>query len=370
MFGTSIRQQNKRNYSKSVLIVPVWRVLRVILMAILYAASSPSGIDAQMGSPHQAKAGETSISVSVVDFYGNVIDAPAEVTLLGDSNSSGIQSVAAENGVAHFTGLAGGTYTVTAEVPGFKNGMAEVDARDFGVTEATVTMEPQDGSYTAPVAAGMFLAPKAKKDLEGGMAALRAGKYDEAQERFEEAYKLAPGNPDVNDVLGEFFLTTNHPEKSEEYLNQAASIDPDNINVLIDMGQLRIEQKNYAGAVVPLEKAVSVAPHYWFAHWLLGVSYLDTREDEKARVEANAAITTGKGKANDGEFLLGAALAALGRGEEAVGALKKFVRDLPHDAYVPSALQLIAKLQPSDAASAVASVGQNATSMQSQSQAH
>jgi tetratricopeptide (TPR) repeat protein len=98
---------------------------------------------------------------------------------------------------------------------------------------------------------------------------------------------------------------------------------------------------------------VTLAPHDYFAHWLLGIGYYGSRQYEKARVEAVAAIKASKGAASDAEYLLGQALAGLGRNGEAIATLQKFVNEKPAGYYAPAAKTLIAKLQdaPAEAAS-------------------
>jgi Flp pilus assembly protein TadD len=119
-------------------------------------------------------------------------------------------------------------------------------------------------------------------------------------------------------------------------------------------------QHDADGAQVPLQKAVAIAPRDTFAHWLLGAAYLDSGQFEKARVEALAAIKTSKGIANGAGYILGEALAGLGRNGEAVEALQKFVREFPRDTYAESARALISKLQGAPALGAAGPATQSA----------
>lgn len=300
-------------------------------------------------SPGFGGASGATLTVNVVAPDGNTIDMPAIVILSSISASSSPQEQASDDGVAQFQNLKEGAYFVFVSLPGFKSAKQEVQIVMMGLSEASVVMESDDGS-DQPAAPGMMLAPKAKKDINDGIAALHASKYDEARKHFEAAYKLAPGDPDVNDALGLLYIVKKDTPHAQEYISRALSLDPNNLNALVDDGQLKLIQEDFNGAQPPLEKAVNLAPHDYFAHWLLGIGYYGSRQYEKARVEAVAAIKASKGAASDAEFLLGQALAGLGRNAEALATLQKFVNEKPTDYYAPSAKTLIAKLQTAPAA--------------------
>ncbi len=322
------------------LVDPMCRAFRFVIAAALFAPA----MFAQMGVP-SPKTGSGSIVVRIETDDGRPLDLPARVVLMPWGNASSLQQATADNGTVQFSRLAGGRYSLTVVAAGFKDGNTDVDVLDFGTVEASVTMEVVDDPSTSLGAMGIVLAPKAKKELDDGIAAMHAAKYDEAQKHLEAAFKLAPGNPDVNDTFGEFFLVTKNLPKAQEYLQRAVSLDPANIAALVDTGQLRIQQRDFAGAQTPLEKAVTLAPEDRLAHWLLGVAYLDQHQYEKSRVEAAAAIKISKGVVSEGEYLLGEALAGLGRTPEAITALQTFIHALPKDPYAASAQELLAKLQ-------------------------
>ena len=299
---------------------------------------------AQMTPPVQ-RSGGGSVRVRVNRTDGQPFELQAHVILAPEGNPAAELSQMANNGIADFSHLASGAYTVTVHVPGYNDATADVNVSSFGLVEASVTMELAYDPETSLGEMGFVLAPKAKKELDDGIAAMRARKYEDAQKHLEAAYTLAPGNPDVNDILGKFFLLTKDLPKAQQYIDRAKSLDPSNISALVDSGQLRIEQRDFAGAEPPLEKAVALAPQNESAHWLLSVAYLDLRDYEKSRVEADSALKLSKTPVSNAQYLLGASLAGLGRNEEAIAALQAFVHALPNDPYAPSAQTLLVKLQ-------------------------
>jgi tetratricopeptide (TPR) repeat protein len=282
--------------------------------------------------------------VNVVGEDGSPLSA--EVTVSTDGDTGGHSDLAGSNGMVRFAGMPRGSYVVSARAVGFKEAYGSVNVPSgYGVYSTTVTMSPDQNESTDT--AGMVLAPKAKAEFDKGVEEMRAQHYGEAEKHLLAAYKLAPGNPDVNDKLGGLYLLMRDFAKAQDYLTRAVSIDPGSEKFLTDLGQLWLQQGDYPEAAKTLLKAVSMAPGDWFAHWMLGIAYIHANEDEKARSEAAQAIKLGKGaaNANDAQYLLGEALADLGRNEEAISALQTFLKGSPKNSYVPAAKALIAKLQ-------------------------
>jgi cytochrome c-type biogenesis protein CcmH/NrfG len=317
-----------------------------LLLTIALLATTASILPAQI-APTQ-RTGSGGVLVRVVGDNNQPIDTPARVIIWPEGDMSRELQATSNNGSAQFARLVGGRYTVEVDIPGFKKGTGETYVMDFGTVDVSVHMETDDPS-AGPGAKGMLLAPKARKELDAGLAEMRASKYPEAEKHFEAAYKLAPGNPEVNNMLGKLYLFTKDFDKSQDFFSRAASLDPANVTALLGIGQLRILQLNFDASIEPLEKAVQLAPQNSFAHWLLGVGYLDTKKSEKARQQATEAIKFSKSP-SEAEYLLGEALYALGRNAEALAAFQTFVHDLPNDFFVPAAQKTIAKLQASPAA--------------------
>lgn len=316
-----------------------------LLVSLPFSRATFAQYSSQMpGQPSgQPRGGTAVVMVNVVGQDGDPVGQGAQVTISAQGDS-GRTDMSGSNGVVRFAGLNRGSYVVSVRELGYKDGYGSVEVpMSYGTYNTTVTLESVPS--TDETGKGMVLAPKAKAEYDKGVDAMRHQRYDEAQKHLEAAYKLAPGNPDVNDKLGELSLVMKNREKAQQYLVNALSLDPDNEDALTDMGELRIEEHDYPAAEKPLEQAVNVNPNDWFAHWLLGVAYLRVNENEKARAQAAAAIKSGKGSANDAEYLLGEALAKLGRTDDAIHALQIFVKGAPKNSYAPAANALIAKLQ-------------------------
>lgn len=302
-----------------------------------------------------ASSGNGVVIVSVIGRDGEPVDRMFDVTLtrIGfDYNN--IEQKTGPNGVTQFNGLAYSRYRVMASDPNYNDSGDELELTAArGVVTVTLTVDRKGTDSSETPAKGFALAPKAKKEVDAGMKAMHAGQYNDALQHLQAAYKLAPGNPDVNDILGEIYLTTKDFANAQKYIQNAISIEPDNLSALMDMGYLQVEQKDYVLAEISLERAVNLAPQAWRPYWLLGEAYLRLNQVDKARDEATAAIKTGKGQAFDAEYLLGESLAVLGEHGEAIKALQQLVTDAPDNSNVPAAKTLIARLQAADAVSSL-----------------
>lgn len=335
-------------------IAPAWvriaAVICFVLAAVLPGArllvaqdTSDPVVAAQGGNPRGM------LIIYLVGDDGKPVTASGVVTIFRAGEVSGPNQMTGSSGVARFSPLANAAYTVVASVTGYKDARVEAEvAPEHTVGEVTITME-RTGEDTAQQgnAKGITLAPKAKKEAQKGIDAMRAAHYDEAEKHLKAAYDLAPGNPDVNDRLAELFLMTKDYDKAQSYLEKALSIEPDNASALTDIGWLRVQRGDNSGAQGALQRATTLDPNRWFAHWLLGLAYLRQREYEQARIEAATAIKVGKGAAVDAEYLLGESLAALGRQDEAIKALQDFLRDGPNNSDAPAAQMLIVNLRAS-----------------------
>lgn len=328
-------QINKSN--QAVLVFPWKKIYATFAFAVFAAPLAIAQSSHALGSGGSLK----------VEIFtgGQLTDLPAQVVVASEGSTANTEQTVCNDGMAVFGSLPAGVYSVTVHIPGFNDGKGQAQVFGDGMAETTVELDPSDDARTQQSGTGFMLAPKAKKDLELGLDAIQASRFDQAQQHLNAAYNLAPGDPDVSSALGELYLIMKNLDEAQHYIEHATSVAPDNLNALVEMGQLRMLQNNPAAAQPALEHAVDVAPRDKFAHWLLGMAYLEQGLYEKAKDEAVEVVKINKSAATDGEFLLGEALAGLGRTAEAIETLKTFVKKVPHDAYTPYAQNLIAKLQ-------------------------
>ena len=285
--------------------------------------------------------------VSIAGDDGKPLTDFGVVTILRDGEVSGDHQNTTSSGVVRFTQLAWAHYTIVVSVSGYRDERASADiSPNSSAAEVSVTLTRVTGESTQSAADnGVTLAPKAKKEAQKGLDALHDGKYGEAQKHLEAALEMAPGNPDLNDRMGELFIVTKKYDQAQSYLQKAISLQPDNAGALTDLGWLHVQQGDSSDAQPLLQRAIAADPQRWFTHYLLALSYLREGQFDQARGEAATAVKVGKGQAIDAEYLLGECLAVLGRNEEAIKTLQEMLKDAPTSSNAPAAQTLIAKLQ-------------------------
>lgn len=335
----------------------VWRGRTIFFTVFLAIMALGSSVAAQGSGPDMndpvviAQGGNPvgTLIIYVVGADGKQVTSQGVVTIFRAGEVSGQHQGLSGNGIARFNFLANAAYTVIVTADGYKDAREEAEITPGKtMSEVTVTMErPDGGTSDPPDAKGVVLAPKAKQEAQKGIDAMVAGQYEEAQKHLNAAYKMAPGNPDLNDRMAELFLTMKNFDKAQTYLQKALSIEPDNASALTDLGWLHVQQGDNADAETVLQRAITADPQRWFTHWLLGLSYLRQGNYDSARQEAATAVKVGKGAAADAQYLLGESLALLGRNEDAIKALQDLVKSAPDNSNVASARILIAKLEAS-----------------------
>ncbi len=222
--------------------------------------------------------------------------------------------------------------------------------KDFNVTSAIVTYnqeitlerDPAAIELTAPSSS---MPPKARKETQRAVAALKSGNYKEAQKRLDAAYKLVPTSADVNFLLGYLQVQDKDLEHAVSYLQKASELDPHNVQAFTLLGRISLQKGEYEAARTSLEQAVKADPEYWMAHNLLANVYLKQHEYEKAAQQARLAMEKGKGAGNSAQLILGEALGNLGKDQEAIQALKAYLQDTPASPSAQQVRDMIAELE-------------------------
>lgn len=287
------------------------------------------------------------ITVHVYGPDNRPLRRQAFVTLYQRGSSMQLGTVMTdEASAAAFSGMPGyGPYTVEVKAAGY-----ETERKDFeynvssGQITVDVVLHPVPNADVTRAAAPS-LSPKAQEEVQKGLKAMQAGKFQDAQAEFMGAHKIAPQDADVCYWLGAAYQKGKDLQNAEAYLEKATALDPDHVMALVALGQVRDQQKNYQAAIAPLKRASALDGKEWVAHWVLADAYLRTGDYEEALKNSQAAIELGKGAATKAELIEGQALANLGRLDEAIKVLEGFMHDEPNDPAVPSVRAFIARLK-------------------------
>jgi tetratricopeptide (TPR) repeat protein len=328
--------------------------LLLLFLALPVLAQKPTG-----GPPTQS-AGQRSSTASFptaneapVDVQVSVRE-PSGMPLAGNAlvklySERGVHLTAPtqDNSTATFPQILEGEYDVEVTALGYET--AKEHASVFaGGTTCTVYVylhgENENPSTNAGPS-GPIMTPRLQGEIDKGLDKMRRHQYDAARAQFEKAAKMAPGNPDIQYLLGMVEYGQEHFDAARVKFQAALSIYPSHERSLLSLGELQIRTGDAAGATQTLEKAYQLNGADWRTHWLLANAYAQQKNFEKAMPHATRAAELGKDHAAPAWMLVGQILAEEGKRDEAKKAFEVVVRSFPNDPAVPEAKKQVAALE-------------------------
>ena len=167
----------------------------------------------------------------------------------------------------------------------------------------------------------------------GAQVVLRAGhaacisvqkKYDEARKEYADILAEYPAYPNLHYVFGKFLAETNDTAAAVAEFQKEIKNNPQDINSRLEIAATQYKINSAAG-IPYAEQAVQINPHIPFAHYLLGLLYLDVDEYQKSIPQLEIAE---KAFPQDAKvyFALGSAYSRAGRRQDAEKARAMFQR--------------------------------------------
>src|SRR5438309_7462470 len=189
-------------------IVPTLRRVQMSLLTCLIRSLwfPTQGSKATRGTAVQAQAAGqapvTRLIVTVRDEGGATFSGLATVTLQ-HLDSPVFSTGTTMGGQAIFDGLGPGEYAIVVSAPGYHAATERISLTHGSESEhAFVALKRDSGASTVSAPQGPpALSPKLQKELSKAVGALQANNLEEAQRHLDAAYRLAPGNPEVNYAL-------------------------------------------------------------------------------------------------------------------------------------------------------------------------
>jgi tetratricopeptide (TPR) repeat protein len=149
-------------------------------------------------------------------------------------------------------------------------------------------------------------------------------KYDEAHKEYTELVTEFPNYPKIHYVFGKFLVEINDAPAAASEFKAELRNNPKDLNSQLEIAATLYKNDSAAGLIYA-EQAVQFNPGVPFAHYLLGLLYLDTDSYQKAIPELEIAE---KAFPNDPKvyFALGSAYSRAGRKQDADKARVTFQR--------------------------------------------
>ena len=244
-----------------------------------------------------------------------------------------------DNSTATFPQMQAGEYEIEVSALGYKTATEHASVFTGGTTCNLYIYLHNEGEGTSgnSVPGGTIMTPRLQGEIDKGLDKMRRHQYDAARAQFEKAAKMAPGNPDVQYLLGMVEYTQEHFEAARKKFEAALSIYPSHERSLLSLGELQLRTGDPAGATQTLEKAYQLNGADWRTHWLLANAYDQQKNYEKALPHATRAAELGKENGAAAWVLAGQILVQMGRREEARKAFETVVRSFPNDPAVAGA---------------------------------
>lgn len=325
-------------------------------LVVFFLLLAPLELAAQSNPPRRPPAGSTQPSTRTARLVvrirandGTPLTSQALVRLVSPMGGFNESTSLSAGGEAVFPFVPSGDYQLEIRAPGFREHREMVTVLEIGsTTYANVELQPEaatPGSGTNGAVAVPLLAPKARQELEAGLAALREERLADAHQRLMAAYGLAPGHPDVNYLLGMYYLKLGDAKQARGYLDKAIALYPKHGAALGVLGRVLHNDGDYAAAVPILERAIVANPASWETHWTLASALFNQGQYERARAHAEKALEGGSTRAPQIRVLLARALAALGQRERGMEQVELFLQQYPQHPAAVTARRLLAELR-------------------------
>ncbi|HKR60241.1 MAG TPA: tetratricopeptide repeat protein [Pyrinomonadaceae bacterium] len=169
-------------------------------------------------------------------------------------------------------------------------------------------------------------------------SAANRGLFEKAQQaidkkKFDEGIALLKKLLDADgkdfqawSELGTIYVSLNKTSDAEKSYARAVEEKPTFFLALLNLGRVRVSQKQYEAAIEPLTRAVELQPESADANFLLGQSYLQLKKGSKAVGYLNEASKLGRYEAH---LLLAALYNAVGMKDKAVIEYEEFLKKQP-----------------------------------------
>jgi len=321
-------------------------LLTFLILSLLFPTQGSKA--AQRTAVQAQAAGQapvTRLIVTVRDEGGATFSGLATVTLQ-HLDSPVFSTGTTMGGQTIFDGLGPGEYTIVVSAPGYLTATERVNLTYGSESEqAYIALKRDSSSSTVAAPQGPpALSPKLQKELGKAVGALQANRLEEAQKHADEAYRLAPGNPEVNYIRGLLADRQGKVAAAQSSWEKTLSLDPRHGLTLQALATIMARKGDYAAAKGYLERALQVDANSWRAHELMAVVCFRQSNFAEAVSHAERSLELGKNLANGARLPLAESLIQQNQTPPAIEVLRAFLDGRPAKEQAAIANNLIQKL--------------------------
>ena len=332
--------------------IAVQLFLGLMLFLVLAAIASAQSIDIDT----RYKTADTNNAViegRVALPSGFAAERQVKITL---RNSQAIFSTryTDKHGEFRFDNLSDGVYYIQAEVDGseFDPDVKKIELGRGIVSEVKLQLIEKKlplGFNTSRVVSVAELRQSvplaAKKEYEFGLKLVAKGDVANAAVHFQQAITLYPEFLAARNDLGAQFLKLKRLDEAEQHFQIVLRNDPKNFNAQFNLGLVRIERKDYAGAISELNQAIVIDSTRPVARLWLGYALLETGDFASAERELTKALVMGGLECIAAHYHLARIYLARGDKTEALRSIRAYLEEAPKGEYVKEAKELEAQIK-------------------------
>ena len=203
-----------------------------------------------------------------------------------------------------------------------------LDPRDYEIRRRLAEARYAMGEYERAVAEAREALRLNDRNAESrsvlGASLARLGRHDEAVAAFREAAAQRPEEPALAYNLGLALEEAGRTAEAESAFAAAARLDPSSAAARIALGRLSSARGDRAAAVRWLDEAVAIEPDDPLARERLGIAMAQSGDAAGALTQFDRVVALDPSRA-EGHYDRALVLETLGRKEEAVDALGRFI---------------------------------------------
>ena len=278
----------------------------------------------------------------VKDDAGNPIKGATVQAENPDSSPSSFTATTDDKGRFSIIGLRSGSWTITAQAPGFAPESGKMQVATIGTPNPPVTFTLHKGGGGATLGG---LSGQAAKDLQGELQAadqlFNAQQWDAAIEKYKGIIAKAPTLSVINLQIAAAYRNKKDYDSAIAAYNDLLKADPNNDKAKIGIGMTNLEKGDLKAAEETLTAAAASPNASKEVFYNLGeVKFAKGEADEAAKYYQKAADTD----PNWGKPIFKLGLVALNKGDKD-GAAKMFEKVVAVDPMSPEAAQAKAVIE-------------------------
>jgi Tfp pilus assembly protein PilF len=299
-------------------------------LAALFVALLAGGAAAQTGR----------VGGFVKDEAGTPIKGATITAENPSASPSSFTATTDDKGRFSIIGLRSGTWTFTAQAPGFAPENGKMPVQTIGTPNPPMTFTLKKGGAPSGGLAGV-----AAKDLQAELAAAdadyNAGKFDDAIAKYRAIMTKAPALSVINLQVAAAYRNKKEYDNAIAAYNELLKTDPNNDKAKIGLGMTNLEKGDLAAADETLTAAAQAPQPSREVFYNLGeVKFAKGQADEAAKWYQKAIDTD----ATWGKPLFKLALVSINKGDKD-GAKKLLEKVIQVDPASPEAAQAKAVLE-------------------------